>query len=98
HRDLHPFPTRRSSDLLAAAAEEGDSMIWLHVLDVDSGHVQRCDVEVGTPACIEWDADGERIRVVQAHNGLQRLVAVQPGREPELDRKSTRLNSSHVKI
>src|SRR5207302_11068479 len=63
HRDLHSFPTRRSSDLLQPA-EPGDAAA----------------AAPGNDRCVrEPDRPAERVR------GLK-------------DRKSTRLNSSHVKI
>src|SRR5207249_11668263 len=77
HRDLHSFPTRRSSDLLAPAA---------------GGRFRNCpdacDIggERGDPHPARRAADqlGKRLR----HVRLRRRA----------DRKSTRLNSSHVSI
>src|SRR5436305_11535329 len=61
HRDLHSFPTRRSSDL----------------------RVRRC-----------WD-----IADLHAGCGLHRPgLVLLPGKRRTGDRKSTRLNSSHVRI
>src|SRR5438874_9712781 len=74
HRDLHSFPTRRSSDLVARPdaprrAQLGDLFEEI-VVDVPE----------------EREARRERIDV-------------QPARDAALqDRKSTRLNSSHVEI
>src|SRR5690606_41880784 len=64
HRQLHSFPTRRSSDL----GQRGDAR---HLLD-----------QVGAALHIGAPARDES------------LIAIQS----ETDRKSTRLNSSHVKI
>src|SRR5438045_9586522 len=63
HRDLHSFPTRRSSDLGTAADR--------------AGNVSRCSTT----------------SVTYVHDGL-------PPEPPSLsgDRKSTRLNSSHLGI
>src|SRR6266542_1180085 len=61
HRDLHSFPTRRSSDL------ERHRGLLLHV-------------------------DDEEVP-----DGLRRQARV-PGRRVHVDRKSTRLNSSHGSI
>lgn len=63
---------------LAAATDEGDSMTWLHVLDVESNESRRFEVEMGVPSSLEWEHDGESIRVVQGHQGLQRIVRVRP--------------------
>src|SRR5690348_18458512 len=68
HRDLHSFPTRRSSDLIAAA--QGARQLDAAVADA-----------------LE-PADQEALRIPQAAH-----FAVAP-----LDRKSTRLNSSHPSI
>src|SRR5690606_41536530 len=72
-RDLHSFPTRRSSDLLAGRA---------------AAQVRRAH---------------ERPEPSYAQQGVRRGRTVRDRRRPEhrrpvLDRKSTRLNSSHVKI
>src|SRR5437868_11200880 len=76
NRSLHPFPTRRSSDLIYKA-------------------------RVGAPI-IETVRDPDFITAVKTaasennvHTG--RASSIVPGRTFE-DRKSTRLNSSHVSI
>src|SRR5690349_22269147 len=69
HRDLHSFPTRRSSDLPWDGCE-----LWL--AELDAGGSPR------SPRCI---AGGPAESIFQ------------PRWSPE-DRKSTRLNSSHVEI
>src|SRR5437763_17072683 len=61
HRDLHSFPTRRSSDL-------GGVGVGPAIQDHRQGEVEVCD---------------------GARRGLVRVVGFQ------VDRKSTRLNSSH---
>src|SRR5205807_9820178 len=66
HRDLHSFPTRRSSDLpfSAAARKPGSSLPW---------------------SCVGiWR---KRVAKLPIHNG-----------KLDPDRKSTRLNSSHLVI
>src|SRR5690606_41670213 len=70
HRDLHSFPTRRSSDLVAAGAD----------LPEARGH--------------------HHPRLHRRALGPALLPAAQARRDRarQLDRKSTRLNSSHVKI
>src|SRR5690349_24212970 len=63
HRDLHSFPTRRSSDLEEPRVEAG-------IERVNHG--------------------------IEPRHGVMRLDHL--GRVAEQDRKSTRLNSSHVEI
>src|SRR5207249_12253578 len=82
HRDLHSFPTRRSSDLTLLPSDRGKpqdcscSGVLDRVFFIE--HVQLHDVE------------GRRVSPLS--KGLQCRCAYQP------DRKSTRLNSSHVSI
>src|SRR5690606_39725314 len=78
HRDLHSFPTRRSSDLIAG---------WMNTASrtLATGHPRpngpmfyRC-----------------RTHLNPSPSGRPRVM---PNISPLGDRKSTRLNSSHVKI
>src|SRR5690606_39668708 len=88
--DLPSFPTRRSSDLAA-----DDLVVALHVGQealqalVVAGAASGVDVE----GCRE-----QRVEGIHADAALE----TRPGQLAELalhgDRKSTRLNSSHVKI
>src|SRR5690606_41845015 len=78
HRDLHSFPTRRSSDLLDLLALESVQALFLGV-----EHARRAGE---AQAFLAGDL-GDR--------ALRGEVAVE---DAEVDRKSTRLNSSHVKI
>src|SRR5437773_6373343 len=71
HRDLHSFPTRRSSDLVGERITGEQAQHGLVVLQ------QFCD-EVHDP----------RVIPVIVHRGKPHLP----------DRKSTRLNSSHITI
>src|SRR5690606_41901502 len=71
HKDLHSFPTRRSSDLLA-----------------DEGMIREA-----AQALLEARRDGGRVLYQLAL--LDDLQVLETHRR---DRKSTRLNSSHVKI
>src|SRR5690606_42028541 len=73
HRDLHPFPTRRSSDLARCLPARGRGQ--------DAAHLAPSDEHVVGP--LEFRRDARR--------GAQRLL------QRRRDRKSTRLNSSHVK-
>src|SRR5205807_9690522 len=72
-RDLHSFPTRRSSDLHAGGGGRGGR---------GGGRVQHAEAGAGARRAARGGRDDAR-RVPQAH------------RE---DRKSTRLNSSHLVI
>src|SRR5437667_5815138 len=71
HRDLHSFPTRRSSDLASSAA--------------GSNHPVRRSRHpgVGAQVGIRRDLGGAEVEVTQISSE---------------DRKSTRLNSSHITI
>src|SRR5690606_41709734 len=93
-RALPAFPTRRSSDLLGAGAEDARQSerggLGQHAA---RGVLQRLhDVEVGEDGGALLDGDVDLTRDLDGGAG----VGVHP---PErVDRKSTRLNSSHVKI
>src|SRR5439155_26106935 len=76
HRDLHSFPTRRSSDLSSPGLRSG----------TPSEVPFRSRQEVVTGAM----RDGER--------GVFESDIWRPALEKYADRKSTRLNSSHVAI
>src|SRR5699024_12500848 len=71
HRDLHSFPTRRSSDLVVA------------------GHH-------GERRGASRAASAQRLDHVAEHGA--RMPGRTAGARPAPDRKSTRLNSSHVSI
>src|SRR5207249_9882309 len=95
-RHTHSFPTRRSSDLGCGEEDPGEASQLLH---------QRLHGESGD--LLRVLAGGDRLAAAeQAHVALQVPVLVEEGplgEEPldgelELDRKSTRLNSSHVSI
>src|SRR5690606_41748222 len=95
HLTLHPFPTRRSSDLpssgiashdepappqlLVQSATKVGAVLDLHALDTDVDSAETA---------------------AQRHHGLRASLANEGHRWPsnDTDRKSTRLNSSHVKI
>src|SRR5699024_12679574 len=68
---LHPFPTRRSSDLFD---------IYLYTDEPMTCHVHAMNVQYAEVGVAEVDVDPAN------------------GDEQRLDRKSTRLNSSHVSI
>src|SRR5207302_8486079 len=86
HLHLSSFPTRRSSDLGAAEclAVDGD------LADADG---------IGQRLHPLAEGGGKSTRVDAVEDPLERIVARNTlGELEEPDRKSTRLNSSHVKI
>src|SRR5690606_40516125 len=95
HRDLHSFPTRRSSDLLFnIATNEWDEEL-LSILGVPRAllpQVKDCADDFGTT---DKKLLGEAIPILGVAGDQQ---AATIGQACFKDRKSTRLNSSHVKI
>src|SRR5699024_12382620 len=86
-RAPNSFPTRRSSDLRAGGAHEGNLLAGLGV---------QADVLQDGAAFLVAKGDVVEPHVPpQGHQGAVRLL---PGPAAGLDRKSTRLNSSHVSI
>src|SRR5690606_39566124 len=85
HRALHSFPTRRSSDL----AQIPDVSYVVQRGDTLSGIAARFSTTVAELATINQLRDRHSIRI-----GQTLILPAQDGS----DRKSTRLNSSHVKI
>src|SRR5439155_23238008 len=89
HPTLHPFPTRRSSDLFQASRQAVSRMTELEELLTaerkrSAELAQRCtDLEHLAARVKEAEADRFRSAVSSSSNS---------------DRKSTRLNSSHVAI
>src|SRR5205807_9907644 len=91
-RDLHSFPTRRSSDL--HGAESLDRLVLLTGLDdEDERELRAFEVELR----LLWaDRVGDG-RVVHEHGPVE--GSARPGLHlSRRDRKSTRLNSSHLVI
>src|SRR5690606_42147839 len=89
--DLPPFPTRRSSDLMARPAlRAGRRRAVLR--PADDGAALRLAPAGGAAI--------RRRRRAAGTDAVALLRRSNPGRNGEspLDRKSTRLNSSHVKI
>src|SRR5690606_40207066 len=95
HRDLHSFPTRRSSDLgtspgslSATALDERDSIVTKG--KYNSHSIKLTKLQPQTQYYFEIVSAGE---VLQNHGNPFTATTF-----ATLDRKSTRLNSSHVKI
>src|SRR5690606_40737796 len=86
HRRRHPYPTRRSSDLVVKASVKPEQYRAVY------GPMFRLKVEGGEPASplYDWRPQSTYIRRPPYWEGA--LAGSPP------DRKSTRLNSSHVKI
>src|SRR5207302_2471437 len=93
-----PFPTRRSSDLAPARhhrLESAEDAGWLDALSA-RGEVPRAGDpgRAGGGRRRSAADDARRRGWIDARRGN----GIEPGREPpRKDRKSTRLNSSHVK-
>src|SRR5690606_42052092 len=85
HRDLHSFPTRRSSDLEISGDPTTGPSFAEHLVDTDGDGVK--SAQLG-PQRIQVPVVGVTLRRVLVDELVQHV----------LDRKSTRLNSSHVKI
>src|SRR5690606_40943972 len=82
HRDLHSFPTRRSSDLFVARNRDCEQLMGAEKV--------RYEVEADDRIMAQGVGLGRLSR------RLRRKVWFH--QDSGLDRKSTRLNSSHVKI
>src|SRR5207253_9949593 len=96
-RRLHSFPTRRSSDLVAnhvdepgpAAAKADDLVTFTQSAEGDCADG---GIEAGNVAAPGEDADDPFLGLDGCHEWMARPFA------GWRDRKSTRLNSSHVAI
>src|SRR5690606_41456215 len=86
HRDLHSFPTRRSSDL--DRLQEGDTRNRKGDV-VHAARFRRRAPRVRLALLVGEDGDKPPVTGIEVEMALLRIVE---------DRKSTRLNSSHVKI
>src|SRR5205807_10160278 len=96
HRDLHSFPTRRSSDLIREVQQLAPART-----EPTAGEFAAKD-EIAAAISARWQEEMEKHRV-HAEELTQRLAsqAAELKRELDrceefLDRKSTRLNSSHL--
>src|SRR5690606_40262631 len=95
-RHLHPFPTRRSSDLLRTSGGKAPGPEPLmhalkHVETVLHGAAGRPLRPIEAYDCLMWAAKAV------LSGGIRRSATICLFSADE-DRKSTRLNSSHVKI
>src|SRR5690606_40942737 len=92
---LHSFPTRRSSDLNVGKTRNRGFEFTISTVNVEKG-------DFSWTTDLNWAANREEI--VELLNGAQDMLAQRwfIGHSTsvyyQLDRKSTRLNSSHVKI
>src|SRR5204863_8292744 len=89
HPHLHSFPTRRSSDLDPVEIVAGEPLRW----HVPAG-TRASDMTVVDPAGVTLPATLQQ----PAANNQRPATSGQPPATSEGDRKSTRLNSSHVEI
>src|SRR5690606_39768126 len=92
---LHPFPTRRSSDLIFAFLEEGTSILtregaFLAVMMAFTVGLVSFSGDIARRIAGRiWHSDS-RFQLYPINLGIAVVTVA--------DRKSTRLNSSHVKI
>src|SRR5690606_42051143 len=95
HSHLHALPTRRSSDLAAFANPESLSEHALYGIGLVLGVYKALHTLFPDPV----QADGwiRRPNSAPMFDGRRALDVMLSGND-QLDRKSTRLNSSHVKI
>src|SRR5690606_40855996 len=91
HRDLHTFPTRRSSDLKLEKTS---------LKRVDSSVADKLIDKAESLSHVLSEDESTKVKEIfeKAINNTAMSVEVEGLNPEELDRKSTRLNSSHVKI
>src|SRR5690606_41131666 len=95
HLHRHPFPTRRSSDLKpeAAATKANTAANTAHVSLTLNGRKTEFDMPLdGDTTVLEVARDRDIDAPFSCRDGVCGTCRA------KLDRKSTRLNSSHVKI
>src|SRR5690606_39416821 len=93
HQDLHSFPTRRSSVLEGDGVPETAARIDAAV---EAGDLERALAEYDSLPEASKTAGAAFMDKVRARHTADRLGA--EALAAALDRKSTRLNSSHVEI
>src|SRR5204862_7591761 len=89
-RDLHSFPTRRSSDLLSSSPYARQ---LLRTLPASIDSLRDCRHSGGRDCCAllaDW--------LSQTDSGQALSLRMRNDADWRRDRKSTRLNSSHVEI
>src|SRR5690349_22847832 len=89
-RDLHSFPTRRSSDLAESGA-------WHLPVPSRSLRQERFPYPTFVDGCVERP-DSRSTLACLCPAVPRRAAPLRPIQSPVQDRKSTRLNSSHVEI
>src|SRR5690606_39880252 len=94
HHATHSFPTRRSSDLTDEPDDAGDALQFIERLEVNVGG-GRCSAVGATE---DTDDDGYPDAFPAILPGTPVCWDVVVADNTTVDRKSTRLNSSHVKI
>src|SRR5690606_41787393 len=94
HLHLHPFPTRRSSDLSRQPAAALSTPAPREAFAADGACAERPDAG-GAGSLLRRR---ERLRACARLAGERRRSFARQGRGRAEDRKSTRLNSSYVKI
>src|SRR5699024_11939685 len=97
HRATHSFPTRRSSDLQAKLRTFGNSQRRFAIIHRS---VRWCTVQCPVPqerATLNSPASDFRSAIIHRTCPVHTGLSGEPV-EQRLDRKSTRLNSSHVSI
>src|SRR5690606_41155770 len=95
-RDLHSFPTRRSSDLALVVLHHVGELVEVValLLEVDAEVLEAIDVGVEAGVLgVGDEADAVDALEDQLTAGVEEDLT-----GDGVDRKSTRLNSSHVKI
>src|SRR5690606_41429270 len=96
HRDLHSFPTRRSSDL-GEGQGNGTARAMGNVRRLAEGILRRGRIPQ-IALKIRDGGGGDGILVDVGHSQFPAGAEIGVHRPLAIDRKSTRLNSSHVKI
>src|SRR5690606_41891003 len=95
HRDLHSFPTRRSSDLLEPEQTFGKKQPFLYTQS-ETIYARSWIPSPDAPG-IRFTYDAQ-VKVPKEMMALMSATNPQKKNNNGVDRKSTRLNSSHVKI
>src|SRR5690606_42094051 len=94
-RAPHSFPTRRSSDLTPKGFDNGQGNAYINPLrDAKHGRIYRVSYKGEKeykPVSMDRTSKRDLVNGLKSDNMFWRTTA-------QRDRKSTRLNSSHVKI